>query len=507
MKQGSLFKRLASGALLGALGFVLAAVATLWATPKVVNGLGLENYAVLGLLVGVQGGLLMVLSNSGQLASLVLLSGVEGKELEQRSQALSAWSILASMVALGAGWLLSLEPLSLRLWHSEILAQQWSAAAPWAGLGWAYQLLTQSLWAAQRARQRPVQAEGQQAVVSVVFVLAAPYAVLGGAGVQGAVEAQSSVWVLALIAGLILEQRYGKDLALFPKEHKPVFAEIRRLAFWSVLALAGGAVLLYADRLYSLQASARELAAWTVATALSLRVASGLGVLGPLLLPSLNSARKDPQRFANLQSLYLRCVGLLGLSFYVPLAAGGAGLLGAWIAPEVEQRAAPWIVMLAFSGLALSLNNAYFAIQMGSDGAKPAAFSALGSAVFGLLVGGIAQSLGWPGAAWMALSGQSLALLWRAHWLHRHALGRPGWGWVWQSWPWMLGASILTAGLKATGFPKALGGGFAPVASCFVAGGLLVSLLLLGLDAWVAKLRGRTSLYSQWRRLRPGEGA
>lgn len=507
MSQGGLFRRLASGALLGALGFVLAAIGTVWGMPKVTQGLGLDSYAVMGLLVGVQGGLLMVLSNSGQLASLVLLSGVEDAELRTRSRALSAWSILAAFTALLIGWGISWGPFARLLWHSEFLAVQWSAAAPWAGIGWACQLLTQSLWAAQRARQRPVQAEAQQAVVSVFFVLAAPLAVLGGQGLQGAIESQSTVWALALVAGLLLEKQLGKDLALWPKEDKATFAEIRRLAFWSVLALLGGAVLLYADRLYSLQVSARELAAWTLATGLSVRAASGLGVLGPLLLPSLNAARRDLERVAKMQSLYLRATGLLALSFYVPFAAGGAGLLGAWIAPEVEQRAAPWIVMLAFSGLALSLNGAYFTIQMGLDGARSAASSALGAALFGLALGGIAQSQGWPGAAWMALSGQSLALLWRAHWLHRHGLGRGGWGWAWQSWPWLAGAAGLIAGLRAIGFPKVLGPSFAAVGTCFVLGGLIVCALLLGLDAWAAKLRGRDSLLSQWQRLRPGARA
>jgi hypothetical protein len=493
------FHRLASGALLGALGFVAAAVATFWATPQVVKGLGMEQYGLLGLIVGVQGGLLMVLSNSGQIASLVLLAGPADAALRQRSQALAAWTVLAAVVAWAVGWILALPFIAQLLWKDPLLQASWSAATPWAGLGWACQLMTQALWAAQRARLRAAQAEAQQALVSVLYVLAAPWAVLRWDGIQGVIEAQASVWALALAGGLLWERLRGADLALWPREHKPTFAEIRHLAFWSVVALAGGAVLLYADRLYSLQASPRELAAWSVATALSLRVAAGLGILGPLLLPSLSTVRKDPARAQRLQSLYLRFTALPALAFFVPLSAGGAALLGAWVAPEVEERARPWIQLLSLSGFAFCLNGAYLTILTGVEKVRDGAFSALAAALWGLLVGAWAQSHQLPGAAWMGVAGQTLAVLWRIHALEDlrgwQILNRPFYT------PWILLCGGLSWGLRQSAFPQWFGPGLAGILAAFVVAGILCALLFLGLDALISGWRAQDSVWSQVRRL------
>lgn len=500
-------RSLATGAGVAGLGFAASTLLTLWALPVVVRGLGLDNYAVLVLLVAVQGGLLMVLSSPAQLASLTLLAGLEAAALEQRSRALAAWSLLAAGGTLALGWLLGLPPLAGLLWKDPLLAAQWREAVPWAALGWACQLLAQGLWSAQRARRRPVQAELQQALAGVAFVLAAPLAVRTGLGVQGVVEWQSLVWVLALGLGLAWERLGPEPLALKPLDHRPSFAQIRRLAFWSVLALLGGAVLLYADRLFSLKAGPAELGAWGLASAISLRAAAGLGVLGPLLLPSLSEARHDPAVLGQRQSLYLRCNGLLALSFFVPLAAGGSGLLGAWISPEVGQRAEAWIGLLAFGSLAYALGGAYFTVQMGLDGARPAALHALAAAAGGVLAGAWAQVQGWPGAAWMALAGQGLALGLRAHWLHRHGLGRPGWSWAWQGLPWMGLALGLVQLLRWAGFPRALGPSLGAVLASFALVCAALLALGLGLDAGLARARGRESVAGQLRRLWPGGGA
>lgn len=494
MSQTGLFRRLASGALLGGLGFVLAALATLWATPRLVNGLGLDTYAILGLLVGVQGGLLMVLSNPVQLASLVMLGEAKGETLDQQSRALSAWTLLSAGLAVAAGWVSSFGWFADALWAEDMLAEQWKLAAPWAGLGWGLQLMVQGLWSAQRSRQRQALAEGQQALWGSLVVLAPVWAVLRGQGLQGAVEAQSLVWMLALLSGLALEWRWGAGLKLLPLDHRPSFRRIWGLAAWTLLALVGAAILLYADRLYSLKASPRELAAWAVASALSLRAAAGLGVLGPLLLPSLSEAKGDPQRFARLQGFFLRVTGLLGLGFYVPLAAGGAALLGVWVAPEVEERARPWVGLLALSGLSLSLNNGHFALQLGQDAAASAARHALIAAGFGLLAGAVAQRAGLPGAAWMAVVGQSMGLFLRSRWLKANGLSRP------RALPmamlWLLAGLGAAWGLGQIGFPYWLGSSFAAVLASFAVAGVAVTGLALAADNWLSHRRGEAALWA-----------
>jgi O-antigen/teichoic acid export membrane protein len=496
LRQDGVFRRIASGALLGGLGFVSAALATFWATPQVVGGLGMEQYAVLGLLVGVQGGLLMVLSNPGQIAGLVVLAGPDDDGLHRRSRALSAWTLLAAVLAWAVGWALSLSFVAELLWKDEMLQHAWSAATPWAGLGWACQLIAQALWAGQRARLRAAQAEAQQALVSVLYVLAAPWAIYQAAGLEGVVEAQATVWVLAVVLGLLWERRTDGRLTLWPKDDPETFSQIRHLAFWSVIALLGSAVLLYADRLYSLKASPRELAAWSVATALSLRVAAGLGILGPLLLPSLSTVREDPERAARLESLYLRLTGLPALAFFIPLSAGGAALLGAWVAPEVEERARPWIQLLAISGFAFCLNGAYSTILTGIGKVRANAFISLGSAVIGVTAGAIALATGHPGAAWMGVAGQGLSMLWRIAELHEGRL-RVGLRWL----PWALAATVPLAILPRTAFPFWFGGGLARVLACFGFAGLLCFGAALAVDALLAARRQEDSVFSQLKRL------
>jgi hypothetical protein len=501
----SRFKKTAAGALWAGFGFVAAALATLWATPRVLAGLGMESYGVLGLLLGLQGGLLMVLSNPGQLAALILLGGEAGPDLKRRSQAISAWSLLAAGAALALGWAFAAKPLAEILWQDPFLRIQWQQAVPYAGLGWAFQLLTQTLWSAQRARQRQALAEGQQALLWPIVILLAPLAVYQARGLQGVVEYQALAWMLALIVGLALERRQGGDLNWLPKDDRPSFAEIRRLAGWSLVALIGGAVLLYADRLFSLKAGARELAAWSVATAMSLRIAAGLGLLGPLLLPQLNELRQDPQRWGQMQSLYLRFSGLAALAFFLPLAAGGASLLGAWVGPEVEERARPWIVLLAFSGLGLCLSNATYSVLMGMDAAKSAASSAIGAALAGLGIGALAQHFGLPAAAWMALGGQTVAVLWRTWVLQRDGLKRPVLAGLLQSFFWVLPAAALLPLLRWALFPRWFGLSLMSQASAFGLAGAALFAAGLAFDHFLSLRRGRLSLWSQLRRLLPAK--
>lgn len=288
-----------------------------------------------------------------------------------------------------------------------------------------------------------------------------------------------------------------------PRDDRRAFAEIRRLAAWTLLAAAGGAVLLYADRLYSLQGGARELAAWSLAIALSLRVASGLGLLGPLLLPQLSELRHDKTRWGHMQSLYLRLNGLAALAFYLPLAAGGASLLGVWVGSEVQELAKPWIVLLSLSGFLLCLSNAYFSILMGMDAGKQAAYSALGAAAVGLAAGAVAQALHLPGAAWMALGGQATAMLWRSWVLQRQGLQRVHVGALLQSLVWVLPAAALLPLLRWAAFPRWFGLSLAAQLGAFAVLGLVLLIAGLLADALLSGRRGRLSLWSQIRRLGP----
>ena len=380
-------------------------------------------------------------------------------------------------------------------------------AAPWAGLAWALQILCQALWSAQRARLRMSQAEIQQGLGQTLTILAGPWALWRGTGFTGVLEAQALVWLVVLLAGLVWEAALPAGLALMPKEDRGVWREIWAIAGWSILGLAASAVLQYADRLYTLSSGARELAAYSVATSLSLRAVSVFGLLSTLMVPALSAARSDPERWATIQSLFIRATGVLAGAVFVPMAAGGAVLLGVWIAPEVEERSRPWIMLIATGGLALALANAYISILLGMDGARHFAFSAIAGALVGLTAGRLAQALGAPGAAWMGVTGNTVIVLWRGRTVARHGLGRAGWGWAWQSLPWLLAAAGGSWILQALGFPRWFGHSLPMVLESFAVAGSLILGAALAVDAAVSAKRGRLPLLSQLLRLRRSPAA
>ena len=505
--MAGMFKRLASGAAFGGVSFVVAALASLWATPKLYEGVGAEAYGVLGLLIGVQGALLLLLSSGGVTATLVLLADGDAQTLKTRGRAMAGWAVLAAALALIAGWALGTPLLGSIFWHDAMSLDLWLGVAPWAGLSWALQIMCQALWAAQRARQRLVQAELQQGLWQTLAILAGPWALWRGTGFSGIVESQALAWLLALVAGLIWEATLPGGLNLMPKEDRPTWRLAWKTAVWTTVALGATGVLLYGDRVFFLARGVKELAAYSAATSLSLRAASLFGLLGPLLLPALSSARNDPERWAGMQSLVLRTAGIGAGSIFVPLAAGGAVLLGAWVGPEAATFGQAWMVLLAAGGLALALSNAYMAVLLGMDGAKQAAFSALAGVAVGVLVGKVAQAHGAQGAVWMGLAGHTLTVLWRGWAVAKLGLERPGWGWAWLSLPWLLAAGGGVWVLRALDFPRWFGLGLVAQLESFAVAGVLIAGLALGADAMISVPRKRWPLWQQLLRLRRSPAA
>lgn len=498
-------KRLASGAAMGGFGQVAAALASLWAGRQLVNGLGQDLYAVLVLLVGVQGMLLMLLSSGGQNAILVLLAGDDEAALRRRSQGLAAWTVLAAGAALAAGWICSLGPVARLFWSRPLVQDLWMDAVPWAGFAWAMQILCQGLWAAQRARLRLLQAETQQALGQSAVILAGPLGLRMGMSVGSVVEYQAAAWLLLFIGGLIWERSSQGRLSLWPREDRAVFGEAWHLVGWSVLGMAGSAVFMYGDRFFSLQAGAHELTAYGLATSLTLRVPSALGLLGPLALPVLAASRRDPARAGQLQRDYM-AINLLGASAAcVPIAAGGAALLGAWmgaeVGPEVQAAAGRWIVLLALSSLFLGLSNALYTALIGLDGIVEGAWAAVAGAAVGITAGFVANRHGQPASAWMALSGEATTAVLRARMLERRAGTGPGFAWLGTLLPFVAAGAIGALLLRAAGFPRWLGPSLKGTLACFVVAGL--ACLALGTVAQhaVARRGGRLSLWSHLRGL------
>jgi hypothetical protein len=495
-------KRVMGGAALGGIGQLMAVACSLAATRYLLNGMG-PLYSVLVLLIGVQGGLLMLLGNGGQNALLVMLAGDDEALLGRRSRALAAWVLAAAGLAFLAGLLVGTPWVGGILWSDPASLALWQRMAPWAGLAWAFQILCQSLWAAQRARLRMPQAEFQAAVAQSLVILSGPLGLKLGVALESVVEAQALAWGGIFAAGVLWEKRQPGGLDLRPRADQAVFAEAWHIVGWSVLGLAGSAIVMYGDRFFSLQAGANELTAYGLASSLTLRVPSILGLLGPLALPLISAARRDPARAAQLQRTYIS-INLLGVAAAcLPLAAGGAALLGVWgggkFGPDIAVAASRWMVLLALGGFFLGLSQALSTALIGYGAVESAAWAAVTGAGMGLLAGFTARAHGLPAAAWMAVAGEGTTAVIRAWALERKVLGRGGFGWLLQLLPWAVGGVLGLWLLRLSGFPRWLGPGFAGHLACFASLG--AAILMAGLlgEQQFARRRGHASLLDQGR--------
>lgn len=495
-------KRVLGGAAWGGLGQVLAMGCSLWAARYLLNGMG-PLYSVLVLLVGVQGGLLMLLSNGGQNALLVMLAGDDEGAVDRNSRALALWVLVAAGLAFLGGLAVGTPWLGGLLWQDPASLALWRAMAPWAGLAWAFQLLCQSLWAAQRARFRMPQAEFQAAVAQSLVILSGPLGLKLGVRLESVVEAQALCWGLVFAGGVLWEKRQPGRLDLRPRVDPAVFREAWHIVGWTVLAMASAGVVRYGDRFFSLRAGANELSAYGLGSSLVLRVPSILGMLGPLALPVIAAARREPARAAQLQRLYININILGAAAACLPLAAGGAALLGVWgggkFGPAIAAAAAHWMPLLALGGFFLGLSQALMTALIGYGAVEVTAWAALAGAAVGLGAGFLARSLGAPASAWMAVAGEGSITVILAWALERKVQGRGGFGWALQLLPWSLAAAAGLWALRASGFPRWLGPSFAGhLASFAVLGSAILAAGLLG-ERQMARRRGQLSLLDQGR--------
>jgi hypothetical protein len=458
---------------------------------------------VLVLLIGVQGMILMLLSNGGQNALLVMLAGDDEAQVRSRSRALAAWVLMAAALAFVAGLLVGTPWMGETLWHDPASLELWQKIAPWAGLAWAFQILCQSLWAAQRARLRMPQAELQAALAQSLVILSGPIGLKLGVALESVVEAQALTWGLIFGLGVLWEKRVPGGLDLRPQPDKRVFGEAWHIVGWSVLGLAGSAVVMYGDRFFSLQAGANELTAYGLASSLTLRVPSILGLLGPLALPLITAARREPARAAQLQRTYIG-INLLGVAAAcLPLAAGGAALLGVWgggkFGPDIALAAQRWMVLLALGGFFLGLSQALSTALIGYGAVEAAAWAAVAGAGVGLTAGFVARSNGLPAAAWMAVAGEGTTAVLRAWALERRVQGRGGFAWLLQLLPWAVIGVVGVLALQASGFPRWAGPSFAGHLASFGVLGAGILATGLGAEHFNARRRGLASLLDQGR--------
>ena len=254
-------KRVAKGAAWAMLGQVSALVCGLWATRYLKNGLGLDTYAVLVLLVGVQGGVLSLLGNSVNTAIAVLMAGDDVAAIQRRGRTLALWTLLAAGLALAVAVALGTESVGGLFWADPGSLALWRGILPWAGLAWVAQLLCAGLWTAQRARLRMAQAEMQQAFGLSLVTLSGPLGLYLGASLHTVVMGQALAWTLILGTALAWERSLDGRLDLRPRLDRVVLGDAWHIVSWTLLTLGGTAVFTYGDRFFSLQAGPRELSA------------------------------------------------------------------------------------------------------------------------------------------------------------------------------------------------------------------------------------------------------
>jgi|GEM_PF-6058882 O-antigen/teichoic acid export membrane protein len=488
-------RRVAGGAAWAMLGQVVALGLGLWSTRYLKNGLGFDAFAVLVLLVGVQGGVLGMLGNSINTAILVLLAGDEIALVQRRSRALALWSVSAAVASVLVALVLGSAGVGGLFWKDPASLALWQAILPWAALAWAGQLLCAGLWAAQRARLRMAQAEMQQALGQALVTLSGPLGLMLGASLPSVVMAQALCWSVLLLASWGWERSMPGRLDLRPRLDPEVLGEAWHIVAWTLLTIAGSAVFTYGDRFFSLQAGPRELSAYGIATSLTIRIPSAMGMMGPLALPILAAARRDLARAAQLQRLFIGINLLAATAACLPLAAGGAGLIGAWVGPDVQASAEHWMLVLSLACFFFCLSQAMTTALVGLGMVPQTALIALLGAGVGVGCGFYASQHGQPGSAWMALGGQATAAILGACLLERRVLGRGGLGWLLTLLPFLAAAGLGAWLLRWLGFPGWLGPGLIGHLACFALAGGVVLGLGLAAEAGLARKAGRESLW------------
>jgi O-antigen/teichoic acid export membrane protein len=347
------------------------------------------------------------------------------------------------------------------------------------------------------------QAELQAALAQSLVVLSGPVGLRLGAGLESVVAAQALTWGFLFAGGMLWEKRQPGGLDLRPRWDLGTYREAWHIVGWSVVAMAASGVVRYGDRFFSLGAGANEINAYGLASSLVLKVPSFLGMLGPLALPVIAAARRDPSRAAELQRTYVNVNMLGAAAACLPLAAGGAALLGVWgggkFGPEIAVAAARWMPLLALGGFFLGLSQALSTALIGYGAVQVTAWAAMAGAAMGLGAGFAARSLGAPAAAWMAVAGEGTITVILAWALERRVLGRGGFGWALQLLPWGLGGSVGLWALRVSAFPLWFGHGFIGHLACFVLLG--AAILIAGLlgEEQIARRRGHASLLEQAR--------
>jgi O-antigen/teichoic acid export membrane protein len=490
-------RRMASGAVLGAMNIAMAALVTLVATPLYLGALHDSSFGLNGVFQSV-----FAVFNLLSLGAMEATLYFAAKEKSKAYVAvLLRWHLAAA--SLGALLLILGKMLGLGSWmglQGAELDQFQQALLPAAVL-WAFQFFCQWLWTLCKARLRfKLQAWHQllQSVLVPVFALA-------GLSYFGGLDAflwfQALAWFLSCLALLPLllgpgEWRGGLD--------REALREVAAYSRWTLLFSLGLVALQSMDRFLVVPLGAATVAAYAIASSFFQRGVSALGLLPGLLQPAVSRMDEGQgrERAARAYGLSLRLCAILALAFFLPLAALGKSFLAAWLdskSPGMSSRAYPSLVLFSAAGVVASMSAVVHGVLLGLGRPRLVGLTALGGAAIGLVSAWIGvKAWGLEGAVLAVLVGYGVMYLVRMLVtelrIFKRSLGR-------------LAAehALLAFAALAAFWCLSLGQGFLEGRGLFwqFLGLALAAFSLLGLglaaDAWLAARLKRSSLVGTFR--------
>ncbi len=499
-------QRLARGLILGFIQLGIAAFATLWATPKIVLGLGIEDFAAWGLLQSVFAA--MALLAFGGLEAILVYGARPGAE--NITKALGLWQVGAALLGgvllvlgLKPEWLASL--LSLEAQSAADFMNRVRAALPAAAFFWASGFWLNWLWALARSRQHFGLLFITQTLASLGGPILAVHALVHGRGLTGFMNAQSML-------NMILLTVLALSLKPFSGGARPSVADWRealRVSRWTFLFVLSAVALQSVDRFLAAPLGAAGLAAYSLASSLFQRGVSALSLVPTLLTSSVSrlAGQNEAQRSQRMVALALRFSGLAALALFVPLAGLSEKFLHAWVGPDLGSRALAPLQVLCAAGVLATLSAVTHAALLGMGRAAWVAITGLSGAALGLAIGfALAPTWGAPGAAACALGGYACLYVWRLALLrlgkeHR-SLGVLAWGHA-LALALGLGLVLLLHQLS----PQLPGQGLGSALLALALAGLFTLAAGLGLDFLWARWRKSESLWQVARGLAKGSRA
>jgi O-antigen/teichoic acid export membrane protein len=351
--------RILSGASYGAVAMLLGLVVNLAATPYFYRQLGVAAYAAFVLLTSAIA-FAHLLSLGAHEAVLFFLAKPRSESWHRQAQALAALFTLGG--ALGAlAWSLAWAGLpEVLAWTGHVepetaLALSQGLAA--AGLLWLAQHFTQALWAFYRARLRLAEVGWMQIATACLPPLAAVAAVAAGAGLNGFFLVQAAAWGMVGVGAWMAAHRGPEGMKLSPRWHKAELAGSLSYVRWAFLLQLGFTLQSYADRFFAAPLGSESVAVYGLATSLTLRLVSALGLVSTLFIPAISKlhAEHGLGRAARAHGLGLRATFWFGAAFFVPLAVGGPTLLGRWVDPAMESLSQGWFAWACLGAFWMAL--------------------------------------------------------------------------------------------------------------------------------------------------------